>query len=42
MVSNVAPALQESQNLHLAGQIGVMIQQTAIGNKPSISLIPDL
>ena len=42
MVSNVAPALQESQNLHLASQIGVMIQQTAIGNKPSISLIPDL
>ena len=34
--------LQQSQNIELGQRIGDVISQTAIGNKPVISLIPDL
>jgi hypothetical protein len=41
-VASTAPALQQSQNIELGQRIGDMINQTAMGNRPTVSLIPDL
>jgi len=41
-VASTAPALQQSQNIGLGQRIGDVINQTAMGNRPTVSLIPDL
>jgi len=41
-VASTAPALKQSQNIELGQRIGEVISQTAMGNRPTVSLIPDL